>query len=98
MSRQTKSDQEKSSKTSFARRGFLKGAAAGAAALAAPEVTRAQQPAGGRGGRGGNGGPPAPAGATLARENGAAQPARPSRIIEHPGSDFMVDLIRSLGF
>jgi thiamine pyrophosphate-dependent acetolactate synthase large subunit-like protein len=97
-SSEAKSDREKSSKTSFARRGFLKKAAAGAAVLAAaPQGTRAQQPAGGRGGRGGNASAQAPDGATLARENGAAQPARVSRIVEHPGSDFMVDLIRSLG-
>src|SRR6202049_1639465 len=89
------------SKTSVGRRGFLKGAAAGAAGLVAtPGITRAQQQPdgrGGRGGRGGNGGAQTPDPATLARENGSAQPVRSNRIIEHPGSDFMVDLIRSLG-
>ena len=64
---------------------------------AAPQVTRAQQPQGGRGGRGGNASAQAPDGATLARENGTAQPVRASRVVEHPGSDYMVDVIRSLG-
>jgi acetolactate synthase-1/2/3 large subunit len=81
----------------FARRGFLKKAAGAAALAASPQAIRAQQPAGGRGGRGGNAGAQAPDGATLARETGTAQPVRPSRIVEHPGSDFMVDVIRSLG-
>jgi thiamine pyrophosphate-dependent acetolactate synthase large subunit-like protein len=90
----------KSKKTSVGRRGFLKGAAASAAALVTtPEITQAQQQGGrgGRGGRGGNAAAQTPDGATLARENGAAQPTPFNRIIEHPGSDFMVDLIRSLG-
>jgi len=76
------------------RRGFLKGAAGAAALAATPEVTRAQQ-GGGRGGPPGNAAPPDAA--TLARENGGARPAASARVIEHPASDFMVDLIRSLG-
>jgi thiamine pyrophosphate-dependent acetolactate synthase large subunit-like protein len=85
----------RSSEASFGRRGFLKGAAAGAAALAAPKAARGQQPQGG--GRGANASAPTPNAATLAREAGAAQPAPSTRIVERPGSDFMVDVIRSLG-
>lgn len=88
----------KSRKTSFGRRGFLKGVASGAAGLVAvSETAPAQPPQQGGGGRGRNSSAPAPDSATLARENGAAQPVPSSRVIEHPGSDFMVDVIRSLG-
>jgi thiamine pyrophosphate-dependent acetolactate synthase large subunit-like protein len=80
----------KSKKGSVGRRGFLKGAAAGAAALVAvPEVTKAQQ-------QGGSGGAQAPSGATLAREAGNARPGPTSRVIERPGSDFMVDVLKTL--
>ena len=85
------------------RRGFLKGAAAGAAALAAPltavKALKAQeqgstaqaQNGARRGGRGGN------QAAALAREDGNARPGPVSRIVEHPGSDHMVDVIKALG-
>ncbi len=86
----------KSKNSSVGRRGFLKGAAAGATMAATPKLAPAQQQ-GGRGGRGGNASAPTPSGAALARENGAAEPVAATRVIEHPGSDFMVDLIRSLG-
>jgi len=79
------------------RRGFLKGAAAGgASALIAPQI-RAQQGRGG--GRGGQGGVQAaqPADAALAREAGDVRPAAVTRVIEHPGSDYMVDVIKALG-
>jgi acetolactate synthase-1/2/3 large subunit len=81
----------KSKKHSFGRRGFLKGAAAGAAALVAkPKLAEAQEvPAPGNG----SAVPPA---ARLARENGAARPLASARVIERPGSDFMVDVLRSL--
>jgi len=83
----------KSTKRSVGRRGFLKGAAAGAAVLAAkPQLAhaqeRAQQPE--------TRGAPAPSGATVARETGAARPAGNARIIENPGSDFMVDVLKTL--
>ena len=74
------------------RRGFLKGAAVGAAALAAkPERAQAQQ---------GGSAPAANATArpnptTLALDTGA-RPAAPSRIVENPGSDFMVDVLKTL--
>jgi acetolactate synthase-1/2/3 large subunit len=81
----------KSKRTSLDRRGFLKGAAAGAAALAAkPKLAEAQEaPAPGNG----SAVPPA---ARLARENGAATPQASARVIERPGSDFMVDVLRTL--
>ncbi|HUI81818.1 MAG TPA: thiamine pyrophosphate-dependent enzyme [Bryobacteraceae bacterium] len=75
-------------KTSFGRRGFLKGAAAGAAALAAkPQLAHAQATPE-------NGGP-VPSEARIARETGAA-PQASNRVIERPGSDFMVDVLKTL--
>ena len=80
----------KSTKRSVGRRGFLKGAAVGAAALAAqPQLTKAQQPAPARGAQ-------APSGSAVARETGAARPAANARVIENPGSDFMVDVLKTL--
>ena len=82
----------KDKKHGVGRRGFLKGAAVGAAALAAkPERAQAQQ---------GGGAPAANATArpnptTLALDTGA-RPAAPSRIVENPGSDFMVDVLKTL--
>jgi thiamine pyrophosphate-dependent acetolactate synthase large subunit-like protein len=81
----------KSGKPSLGRRGFLRGAA-GAAALAATPMAPAQQ-----GGRGGGRGGQQPGAAAVAREDGTAQPAPGRRVIERPGSDFMVDVIKSLG-
>ena len=86
----------KTKKSPVGRRGFLKGAAASAAVLATgPELARAQdaQPA-----RGGNGrGAAVPSDAQVARENGNARPRAAARLIENPGSDHMVDVIKSLG-
>jgi len=63
-------------KTSVGRRGFLKGAAAGAAAMVSkPQAGTAQQVAQGRGG---------------GRGGGARQ------FIDRPGSDFMVDVLKTL--
>ena len=82
----------KQKKQGVGRRGFLKGAAVGAAALAAtPERAQAQQ---------GGSAPAANATArpnptTLALDTGARPPA-PSRIVENPGSDFMVDVLKTL--
>src|SRR5271156_7213642 len=91
----------KSRKTSVDRRGFLKGAAAGAAALVAkPQLADAQQ-AGGQSGqptaqnRGVNGSAAEPTQVALARETGG-RPGESARVIEHPGSDYMVDVIKSL--
>jgi len=81
----------KPKKTSFDRRGFLKGAAAGAAALVAkPGLSQGQEtpaPAAGAA---------VPPAARLARENGSAAPQASNRVIERPGSDFMVDVLRTL--
>jgi thiamine pyrophosphate-dependent acetolactate synthase large subunit-like protein len=83
----------KSTKRSVGRRGFLKGAAVGAAALAAkPQLAQAQENAQQPAGRGAQ----APSGATVARETGAARPAANARVIENPGSDFMVDVLKTL--
>jgi thiamine pyrophosphate-dependent acetolactate synthase large subunit-like protein len=86
-------------KSSVGRRGFLKGAAAGAAALAAtPSLVEAQQqqqaqaPAGARGNGGARPNP-----TTLAADTGTAPGGAPDRIVENPGSDYMVDVIKSLG-
>lgn len=83
------------SQNSVGRRGFLKGAAAGAAALVAqPAVAAppaAQAPAAA---------PAAalPSDAQLARDTSAAPPqVQPGRFVEHPQSDYMVDVIRALG-
>src|SRR5690242_7507981 len=84
------------SKKRFSRRGFLKGAAAGAAAGAAslvvpPQDAKAQQPteiarASAQ--------PPSPA--LLARET--APVALDVQTADYPGSDFMVDVLKSLNF
>ena len=80
----------KSKKGSVGRRGFLKGAAAGAAALVRPTPpARAQQPP--QPSRGAA----VPSQAALARETGARPPAS-ARVVEHPGSDFMVDVLKTL--
>jgi acetolactate synthase I/II/III large subunit len=76
-------------KARFARRGFLKGAAAGAAAIIArPQPGKAQEPV--------QTGAAAPPAQRLARENGAAAPTAGARVIERPGSDFMVDVLKTL--
>jgi thiamine pyrophosphate-dependent acetolactate synthase large subunit-like protein len=80
------------------RRGFIKGAAVGAAAFVADPGTRAAEQG------------PAPAASQapaatppsesqLSRETSAVpSPVQPSRFVESPQSDYMVDLIRSIGF
>ncbi len=81
-------------KLSVGRRGFLKGAAASAVIAgvgAAPEV-EAQQAAGAPAG-------PAvrpPSTAERAVENAPVLPTAEVQIVEHPGSDYMVDVIKSL--
>jgi thiamine pyrophosphate-dependent acetolactate synthase large subunit-like protein len=83
----------KSTKPSVGRRGFLKGAAVGAAALAAkPQLAPAQQSSQQPAGRGAQ----TPSGSAVARETGAARPAANARVIENPGSDFMVDVLKTL--
>ena len=82
----------KSKRTSVDRRGFLKGAAAGAAVLTAPApLARAQQA-------------PPRASAPVPSENAiAAETSAPPRAVEvltadRPGSDFMVDVLKQIGF
>ena len=82
----------KSTRMPFGRRGFLKGAAAGAAAIVAqPQITKAQEtdapPTNGSAPRG-------PGAAQVARDAGA--PSQQARVIENPGSDFMVDVLKTL--
>src|SRR5215472_12461819 len=81
----------KSKKTSVARRGFLKGAAAGAAAMVASPGAKAQAPA-----------PPArPTGLPPTPAQRAAETSSPPiediQIVERPGADYMVDVFNSLG-
>ena len=80
--------------SSIGRRGFLKGAATGAAALVAQPAIAAQQVAQA----------PAvtpaatPSDTQLARETSATPPqVQPARFIESPQSDYMVDVIQALG-
>ena len=80
---------------SLNRRGFLKGAAAGAAALVTAAPAANAQP--GQRGAAVGATAPQPSQAQLAADT-TARPAQVStRIIEKPGSDFMVDVIKALG-
>jgi acetolactate synthase I/II/III large subunit len=75
------------------RRGFLKGAAAGAAALATPlPVATAQAPAPQRATA------PLPTARQIAAESEPVSTEVDVLTADHPGSDFMVDVIKSLGF
>src|SRR3989441_7543919 len=75
------------------RRGFLKGAAVGAAGLVAktPEV-KAQQIQAARGTAA-----PLPSARTLAAETEPVSTDVDVLTADHPGSDFMVDIIKALG-
>ncbi len=84
----------KSTKTSFARRGFLKGAAVGAAAgatalVSTPQQANAQAPAAPTRGAA----PPSAAQVEAERNAGSGAPP----FIERPGADYMIDVIKSLG-
>src|SRR5690349_6849600 len=72
------------------RRSFLKGAAAGAAVLAAKPSLKAQQPPPRNGGA-------RPNPTTLAADTSAPVDAENLAIVENPGSDYMVDVLKSLG-
>src|SRR5262249_41971421 len=76
----------KSKKNSVDRRGFLKGAAAGAAALVGSAPIAAQQAA-----------PARVAGAALAAETSGPAAKADVMVLERPGSDFMLDVIKTLG-
>jgi thiamine pyrophosphate-dependent acetolactate synthase large subunit-like protein len=91
----------KTKKTSVGRRGFLKGAAAGAAVLVAPipeasaqAPAQAAEPA--QVAQRGNATAQVPGQQALARESGAIRPAAITEFIEHPGSDYMVDVLKTL--
>jgi acetolactate synthase-1/2/3 large subunit len=85
-----KSPSEKSPKRSVYRRGFLKGAAAGTAALIAGPAARAQDASPKRA-------TPLPSAAQAVAET-SAPVSRDVYTTDRPGSDFMVDVIKSLGF
>ena len=80
--------------SSVGRRGFLKGAASGAAAalVSNPPGAAAQQAAPVRAAA------PIPSASALAAEVGQVPPSVEVLTADHPGSDFMVDVIKSLGF
>ena len=79
-------------KGSAGRRGFLKTAAAGAAALVARTPDLSAQQAGPRGGV------QAPSAGALAAENEPVSTVVEVLTADHPGSDFMVDVLKSLDF
>jgi acetolactate synthase I/II/III large subunit len=86
----------KSKKTSVNRRGFLKGAAAGAAALVAAQGVPAAVAA--QAGQAAQTGPAtALPSAALARVETAPPPPADVYTTDRPGSDFMVDIIKTLG-
>jgi acetolactate synthase-1/2/3 large subunit len=83
----------KNSKITIDRRGFLKGTAAGAAAtVAASPVAHAQQAEVRRGSA------PIPSPGALAAETSTVPPAVEVLTADRPGSDFMLDVLKSLGF
>ena len=82
----------KSKRNSIDRRGFLKGASAAAAALAVqPRIVDAQ-PAPARGAA------PLPSAAQVAADTSPPAPRIGVYTVDRPGSDFMVDVFKSLGF
>jgi acetolactate synthase-1/2/3 large subunit len=84
----------KSNKRSVGRRGFLKRAAAGAAAALAvrPRAAGAQQPSPARGAV------PPPTPRQVALETAAPPPRVDVYTTDRPGADFMVDVLKSLNF
>jgi acetolactate synthase I/II/III large subunit len=84
----------KSRSNPVARRGFLKGAAAGAAALAASRAAKPQEAA-----TGSRAAALPPTAAQRAAENVTPAAALAEiQIVERPGADYMVDVFKSLGF
>ena len=82
----------KPKKGSVYRRGFLKGAAAGTAALiAGPSVVKSQDAQT-------RTATPLPSASQVAAETSAPAPRADVYTTDRPGSDFMVDVIKSLGF
>ncbi len=80
---------------SLNRRGFLKGAAAGAAASAASLVTNASPAEAQRGGNAAAAAP-APTQEQIARDAGAARPPATARTVQRPGSDLMVQVLKDM--
>src|SRR5262245_45993453 len=93
----------KSNKRSVNRRGFLKGAAAGAAAMVTSvEVSEAQRGGGrgqGAGAAGAPGAAPPPTAEQVNRDTGNVQPpaAAGARAVVRPGSDLMTQVLKDLG-
>jgi acetolactate synthase I/II/III large subunit len=92
----------KSNKGSVNRRGFLKGAAAGAAAMVTSvEVSEAQRGGGrgqGAGAAGAPGAAPPPTSEQVNRDTGNVQPpAAGARAAVRPGSDLMTQVLKDLG-
>src|SRR5580698_7183556 len=90
----------KSAKSSVGRRGCLKSAAAGAAALATTSpLAEAQRPGNGAVAAPAppTGGLPAPTQEQLEREAGNVRPPATVRLITRPGSDLMVQVVKDLG-
>src|SRR5215468_162173 len=90
----------KSPKTSLGRRGFLKNAAAGAAALAtATPLVEAQapNPRPADNSAASSPGAPPPSETQIDRDAGNVRPPAVARAITRPGSDLMVQTLRDLG-
>src|SRR5690242_7485185 len=82
---------DKEERMARSRRGFLKGAAAGTAAVAARPVAHAQQAEPSRGSA------PVPSVGQVDAEKTTAPQRIEELTTDRPGSDFMVDVIKSLG-
>jgi acetolactate synthase-1/2/3 large subunit len=80
------------------RRRFLQGAAVGAAAALAAKTAPVAVVQAQGGAPQNRSVPPSPADAQLLADTAPPTPRENPRIIEHPASDFMVDVIKSLGF
>src|SRR5947209_11402324 len=87
----------KSKKTNVGRRGFLKSAATGAAALVSTTPVIEAQAQRNAGSAVPPGSAPAPTETQLARDAGNVRPQAAVRTITRPGSDLMVQTIRDLG-
>src|SRR4029450_12016497 len=77
---------------------FLQGAAVGAAAALAAKTAPVAVVQAQGGAPQNRSVPPSPADAQLLADTAPPTPRENPRIIEHPASDFMVDVIKSLGF
>src|ERR1700722_17912248 len=88
----------KSKTTPLARRGFLKGAAAGAAALVAPTGAKAQEAVAAKPQEAGSRPNTLPPSAAQRTAENVVPAAEEIQIVERPGSDYMVDVFKSLGF